>query len=295
MKIRLIDFDSRIPNLALMKLSAWHKSRGDTVGFRIRDPDKVYVSVIFSKNRAKSTVWKNKYPDIPAIFGGTGWDLTTTLPEEVELMKPDYDLYPSTFSQGYTTRGCIRNCGFCVVPEKEGKIRVVQHPSYFHDDRFDTCMIMDNNLFASPKTWQEKVFSWFLENDVKMRSPQGWDVRLLTPDRANTLYRLNHVGVIHFAWDNIEDEKRVFSAIELLKETGFDLKHEISFYVLCGYNTSFEQDLYRCQKLKEAGVQAYAMRYTRSPKLNALARWTARPELFWSVEFSEYTRKGVRA
>jgi hypothetical protein len=295
MKIRLVDFDSKIPNLALMKLSAWHKSQGDTVGFKIQDPDKVYVSVIFSKNRAKSSVWKNKYPDMPVVYGGSGWDLTTTLPPEVEIMKPDYDLYPSEYSQGYTTRGCIRNCGFCVVPEKEGKIRIAQHPSQFHDERFNTCMIMDNNLFAAPDTWQEKVFSWFMENDVKMRSPQGWDARLLTPNRAKKLCRLKHEGAIHFAWDNIKDEKKVFEAIELLKRVGFDLEHEISFYVLSGYNTTFEQDLYRCQKLKDTGVRAFTMRYKRSPELNALARWTARPELFWSVDFSEYTRKKVRA
>lgn len=291
MRVSLVDFDSKIPNLALMKLSAWHKAQGDTIGFKIRDPDKVYVSVIFSKNRAKASAWRNKYPNIPVIFGGTGWDLTTTLPPEVETIKPDYDLYPSTHSQGYTTRGCIRKCGFCVVPEKEGKISIAQHPSQFHDERFDTCMIMDNNLFGAPKEWQDSVLSWFTDNEITMLSPQGWDARLLTEERAKKLYSIKHGGLVHFAWDNIQDEEKIFKAISLLQSVGFDLKHEISFYVLCGFNTTFEQDLYRCQKLREAGVQAYAMRYQRSRKLNALARWTARPWLYWSVEFSEYTQK----
>jgi len=294
MRISLVDFDSKIPNLALMKISAWHKAQGDTVGFKIKNPDKVYVSVIFTKNRAKASAWENRYPDIPVIFGGTGWDLTTTLPLEIEAMRPDYDLYPSAYSQGYTTRGCIRNCSFCVVPEKEGKIRIAQHPSQFHDDRFDTCMIMDNNLFGAPQEWQTSVLSWFIDNKIKMLSPQGWDARLLTEERAEKLYAIKHAGMIHFSWDNVQDEKAIFRAIDILKKTGFDLRREISFYVLCGFNTTFDQDLYRCQKLRDVGIQAYAMRYSRSRELNALARWTARPQLYWAVEFSEYTRKNKK-
>ena len=294
MKIKLVDVDSKIPNLALMKISAWHKEQGDKVGFDIPDPDKVYASVILTKNAWKARALQFMFPGIPIDIGGSGIDLNKTLPQEIEGIKPDYDLYPSTYSQGYTTRGCIRKCGFCVVPRKEGQIKIWQHPEEFHDNRFNTCMIMDNNLFAAPQEWQDKVFSWFNENNIKMKSPQGWDARLLTLKRALKLYYLKHEGVIHFAWDNIEDEKYVFKAIETLKKVGFDLKHNISFYVLCGYNTTFEQDLYRCQKLREAGVQAFAMRYRRSPELNALARWTIRPQLFWSVEFSEYTQK-VRA
>ena len=161
-------------------------------------------------------------------------------------------------------------------------------------------MIMDNNLFAAPDEWQKSVFSWFIENKIKMMSPQGWDARLLTAERAALLKSIKHEGVIHFAWDHVKDEKKIFAAIKLLKDAGFDLKHNISFYVLCGYDSTFEDDVYRCQKLKDAGVQAYAMRYEqtnpgpgkrRSKKLNALARWTARPELFWSHNFTEHTRK----
>lgn len=291
MKIKLVDVDSKIPNLALMKISAYRKEKDDEVGFDIPDPDMIYASVIFTKNAWKARALSFMFPGIPIDIGGSGIDLNKILPSEIERIKPDYDLYPSTYSQGYTTRGCIRKCGFCVVPKKEGKIQIGQHPDQFHDFKFDTCMIMDNNLFAAPQDWQDKIFSWFSENNVKMKSPQGWDARLLTVERASKLYNIKHDGILHFAWDNVEEEKHIFKAINILKEIGFDLKHHVSFYVLCGYNTTFEQDLYRCQKLKEAGVQAFAMRYRRSPELNALARWTIRPQLFWSVEFSDYTRK----
>lgn len=290
MRVLLIDVDSKIPNLALMKISAWHKSQGDTVGFDVPDPDRVYISCIFEKNAEKTRGIATMYPG-KAEAGGPGISLETVLPEHIEGMKPDYDLYPSEYSQGYTTRGCIRKCGFCIVPQKEGKIRIAQHPSLFHDDRFDTCMIMDNNLFAAPQKWQDSILSWFIDLGVKMRSPQGWDIRLLTEKRACRLREIRHAKrVVHFAWDNIEDEAAVLRGIKILKDTGFDTHHEITFYVLCGYNTTIEQDKYRCEKLRDLDVQAFAMRYRRSPELNALARWTSRPALFWSHPFSEYDR-----
>jgi len=113
MKVLLVDFDSKIPNLALMKLSAWHKQKGDLVGFDIQDPDQVYVSVVFSKNKSQAAGLTTMFPNSMISFGGPGWDLQNFLPEEIEKIKPDYDLYPSEYSQGYTTRGCIRKCPFC--------------------------------------------------------------------------------------------------------------------------------------------------------------------------------------
>ena len=122
MMILLIDADSRIPNLALMKLSAWHKSQGDHVElvranlpyypnkrkklFIAKNADKTYCSVIFEGNREFI-----EGDDI--IFGGTGADLITTLPAEVETCDPDYSIYPDNdISYGFITRGCIRNCSF---------------------------------------------------------------------------------------------------------------------------------------------------------------------------------------
>jgi hypothetical protein len=216
-------------------------------------------------------------------------------------IKPDYELYPSTYSQAFTTRGCIRDCGFCVVRKKEGTIQIWQHPSEAHDPRFKTMMIMDNNLFAAPFSWQKEVFSWFINNKIKMLSPQGWDARLLTDEKATLLKQVKHVdGQIHFAWDQMKDENAVAGAIEILKNHGFNLRRNITFYVLCGcdlpgYETTFEEDLYRCQRLKELGVRAYAMRYKQTPELNALARWTAGgtagSKLFWKVDFKDYKRR----
>jgi hypothetical protein len=290
----LVDVDSKIPNLALMKISASCKLRGDIVGFDITDPDFVCVSVIFKKNKEQAMGIKTLYPNAIFIIGGCGYSLESHLDTKTELIKPDYDLYPSTYSQGYTTRGCIRKCKFCIVPEKEGRIKEVQHPREFHDKRFNTCMIMDNNLFAASSVWQEEVFSWFIDNRIKMLSPQGWDIRLLTKRRADYLKLVKHDGTIHFAWDNLNDERSVLNGIHLLKEKGFDLKHKISFYILCGFNTTFEEDIYRVQKLRELGVQSFVMPYHKKDKrINALARWTNRPWLYWSMPFSEYKKGGL--
>lgn len=294
MKIKVIDMDSKIPNLALMKISAWHKSQGDEVGFNIENPDKIYISCIFSKNAEIARGRATLYPDAEIDIGGSGIDLKKTLPEEIEKIKPDYDLYPSTYSQGYTSRGCIRKCSFCVVPEKEGGISEAQHPSEFHDSRFDTCMIMDNNLFAAPPHWQAEVFDWFIKNKVKMLSPQGWDIRLLTEGKAKCLKAVRHAGMIHFAWDNMKDEPEVMRGIEILKDAGFNLRrHKISFYVLCGYNTTEQEDLYRVNLLRSLGVGAYVMRYRHTSFLNRLARWANVASLYWQFPFEDYTRKKI--
>lgn len=285
MKILLVNFDSKIPNLALMKLSAWYKARGDEIGFDTQDPDKVYISVVFSKNRGQAAGLIKMFPDSMVSFGGPGWDLKNFLPDEIEFIKPDYDLYPSEYSQGFSTRGCIRKCPFCVVPEKEGIIQIWQHPSKFHDERFNNCMLMDNNLLAAPKEWVTDVFTWFYDSGVKMLD-HGFDARLLTEEWAGMLKDIKHPKGIRFAWDNMGDEPKVRKAIKLLKDAGFDLKHDISFYVLVGFNTTFDQDLYRCNTLRDLGVNSFVMRYHKKDRrLNKLANWANRRWAYWSAPF----------
>lgn len=289
MRVLLVDFDSKIPNLALMKLSAWHKSQGDAVGFNVSNPDKVYISLIFPKSKSQALGIKTLYPKAEVIFGGTGYDIYSKLPDEIEFIKPDYDLYPSEYSQGFTSRGCIRNCKFCFVPEKEGFIKIWQHPSLFHDDKFKTCMILDNNLLALPD-WSKEILGWFRDCGIKMLSPQGWDARLLTEEMAGLLKEVKHAEGLHFAWDNIKDEERIKNSIVLLKNAGFNLRN-ISYYVLVGFNSTFEEDVYRCNKLKEWGVCAFVMKYHKhDQRLNDLARWANRRWLYWSIPFEEYKR-----
>jgi hypothetical protein len=133
-----------------------------------------------------------------------------------------------------------------------------------------------------------------------MLSPQGWDCRLLTPGRAKLLERVRHAGKIHFAWDNIKDENRVIRAIEILKGTKFNLRGSIIFYVLVGFGISngkpvripfCEDDVYRCEKLKEFGVNSYIMPYHKTDKMiNKLMRWANWSPAYWSMSFEEFLK-----
>lgn len=300
MKVRLIDIDRKergeiIPNLALMKLSAFHKRRGDQVSFNIKDPDYTYISVLFKESRDQAAGIPKLFSTGIVHIGGPGWDLKNQLHPDIEMIKPDYELYPSKYSQDFTTCGCIRKCPWCVVPQKEGTIKIVKHPSVFHDDRFDTCMIMDNNLFGAGRDWTLQVLGWFRDQGIKMLE-HGFDARLLTEEYAGILADIKCPRGFRFAWDTMKDEPAVMRAIGLLKDAGHNLKRNISFYVLVGFpgNTIFEQDLYRCNKLRELGVNSYVMRYSQSLKLNALARWANHRDVYWKTPFEKYTRKGPR-
>lgn len=155
-------------------------------------------------------------------------------------------------------------------------------------------MIMDNNLFMAPDDWQESVYNWFIDNKIKMLSPQGWDIRLLTTKRAKYLKAIRKgESRLHFAWDNIVNEPEVNRGIQILKDVGFNLNHDISFYVLVGYNTTFEEDVYRCNKLRGWGVASFVMPYKKNKQINALARWANRQYGYWKIPFEEYTRKKV--
>jgi hypothetical protein len=184
MRVQLIDIDSKITNLALMKISAYYKSLGHEVGFDIVDPDLVYASVIFKKNKHLVDGLQFFYPDAKIIVGGSGYDLHSKLPDEIECMKPDYSLYlECDYSIGFSTRGCIRKCHFCIVPEKEGAFKRVQHPEEWYNPEFDKIMFLDNNILAD-KDWFFEVTNWCIEHDLKVWFTQGLDIRLLSVDIA---------------------------------------------------------------------------------------------------------------
>lgn len=293
MRVLLVDIDSRkIPNLALMKESTRHKTAGHEVGFVIEDPDLVIASVIFDKNRGQALGLREIFPRATIRIGGPGMFPDCGNLGAADLLKPDYDLYPSEYSQGFTTRGCIRHCSFCRVPRMEGRLRCVQRPWEFHDDRFKTCMLMDNNFLAAPTGWILRNLVWFIDAGIGMNMTQGFDARLLTEEWAGMLKDIRHPKGIHFAWDNPADEPAVVKAIALLQEAGFDLKHDVSFYVLAGYppeedwNILYQSALYRCNRLREMGVNSFVMPYHKKDRrLNKLAKWANRAWSYWGGPF----------
>jgi len=288
MRISLIDVDSKIPNLALMKISTYHKQKGDTVGFNLSNPDKIYSSIVFTKNKGKSN---NKTIDnVERVFGGSGYGLSVKLPDEIEYLKPDYDLYPSEYSQGFTTRGCIRSCYFCYVPEKEGKLVRNQHPKEFHDNRFDTVMIMDNNWLAD-RNWFIETTDWIIDNGLKVKE-HGLDIRLVDEEIIIQLQDL-HIDLWHFAFDFTELESIVREKVQLLKDCGINTKNKVAFYCYCNSDQDFEDTLYRCNVLKSLRVNADVMFNCTMPKtqrIKSLMKWSWRKQLFWSVPFEKYSK-----
>lgn len=301
-RVLLIDVDLKyrskrsrgdpFPNLALMKISTYEKSRGNIVGFDIENPDITYISCVFTKNRLNAIMECCNTFNTDRTFGGSGISLDFALMPQMQALKPDYDLYPfQSYSMGFTTRGCIRNCEFCIVHEKEGKFRKVQHIKEFHDFRFKSCKLLDNNILAD-KDWFFENTDWAIDNKVKLDITQGMDIRLLTPEIAEQLKRIRFVnGQMRFAWDNITLEPKIKAGIEMLKDAGINTYHDVSFFVLSGYNTPFCKDLYRCNKLKEFGAMPYVMPYEGASKMvRALSRWANRRHLVKSIPFYKYDR-----
>lgn len=297
--IGLIDVDGKLPNLALMKISSFFKSQGKLVGFAGGDLSKyesIYVSCLFSWNRGKCLNLLKERPD--AIIGGTGWSLETILPSEIEDCKPDYDLYTAdkiytrsckggiakketkekkaqiiaNMGLGFTTRGCVRACGFCVVPKKEGQLRQVAEIGDLINPRSNVITLYDNNLTADPLCI-EKL------NEIRDRSlivdiSQGVDVRKMTPEKAIALSEVKHLRSLHYAWDLMKDEEAVIRGIAILSRHVKRWRHMC--FVLCGFNTSFDEDLYRIKQLDDIKVRPYVMKFNNKKddiRLNHFARW----------------------
>jgi hypothetical protein len=161
-RILLVDVDSKIPNLALMKISAYHKARGDNVtlvhgaNVDLTDPpDQIYASIIYKKNKHVLDDIIVQYPDIDV--GGSGYDLHKALPDEIENLKPDYSLYPEfDYSIGFSSRGCFRKCHFCIVHEKEGQFHKVAHPETWYNPEYDKIVFLVTSSPTSNILWKSQ-------------------------------------------------------------------------------------------------------------------------------------------
>ena len=187
------------PNLALMKLGAWHKKRGDEVtliDISSTQFDRIYASKVF--------------------IGGSGVDLKSELPKEIELQIPDYELFKTDYSIGFTSRGCIRDCGFCIVREKEGWIEEAP----FDWIVSDKVLILDNNFLASPK-WREKL-EFFIRQKLKVSFNQGLDIRLINEENAKLLSETRYYDYkfksrrLYFSFDDPKLETIVKEKCQIL-------------------------------------------------------------------------------
>ena len=249
-RVLLMDLDiikqrKPFPNLALMKLSAYHKARGDEVylNFPLQKPDVTYASCVFTWNAKRiATV-----PDA-AIVGGPGINLKAELPPDVEHTVPDYNLYPNVSLQvkdssiGFTSRGCIRECPWCIVPEKERHHRKIT--------------LLDNNLLAAPN-WRQTMEDLLAEG-IEVDFNQGLDIRLLNEENLGYLKRVK-ANELRFAFDYIGYEKAVREGIELLLANGLSSR-KLSFYFLHGFSDD-DKCVERVKVLASYNVDVYPMAY----------------------------------
>lgn len=297
----MIDVDGHnFPNLPLMKISAYHKGKGDSVEWY--EPlfsghmDKVYMSKVFTFT-----------PDYPYCInadeiakGGTGYsypDGGEELPEEIEHIYPDYSIYFSRIPEvrntayGFLTRGCPRGCDFCIVGKKEGRCarKVADLLEFWNGQK--NIVLLDANMFAC-KEWKGLSIQ-LIESGAWVDFSQGCDIRLMTDEKAEYIKRMK-IKQVHFAWDRYEDREKIIPQFKRFKEiTQWDYR-KLGVYVLCNFDTTFEQDLERIYTLRELGYNPYVMLYEKDKipaghRLKLLQRWVNNRIIFRSCKrFEDY-------
>lgn len=309
MKVGLIDVDGHnFPNIPLMKLSAWHKSRGDSVEWY--SPmfsghlDKVYMSKVFSFTP------DYEYPiDADVIEkGGSGYAIRLVdgkevydksqdknLPDEIEHIYPDYSLYPDLCADtayGFLTRGCPRGCEFCHVAKKEGRcsIKVADLSEFWRGQK--NIMLCDPNILACREHMD--LLQQLVDSKARVNFNQGLDIRLIN-DRNLALLRQIRLDGIHLAFDRWQDKDIIEPKLRAFHEAGFTKdRGRVSVYILCNFDTTLEQDLYRIQLCRELRFNPYPMIYDKEhcdPIYRKLQRWCSNT-IFWKCPtFEEYKAK----
>jgi hypothetical protein len=274
-KVLLIDIDSRIPNLALKKIEKYHIQCGDEVIWNMplwsNIADKVYASCVFTENRDEAASWEGV-----ADIGGSGYDIGKNLPPEIEAMKPHINL-------GFTSRGCIRHCPFCIVPEKEGEFHTVGDLYDLWDGKSSDVTIMDNNILADTEHFAY-VCNQSLYPKIRLDFNQGLDHRLLTPEIVRLMKRVRHKEY-RFSFDHVCYMPGVEKAIAMLKAGGII---RVMWYVLVGFDSTFEQDLARLNFLREHNQTAFVQRYKKNRGNLMLGRWANRHNLFKARTFDQF-------
>lgn len=305
MRIGLIDVDGHhFPNLALMRISAYHKARGDLVEWWWTDfihYDIVYMSKIFSSSYT---------PDIPeplncekVIKGGTGYCISTdsdgkeffnadnniSLPAEIEKCFPDYSIYPDfKFAVSMTSRGCPRGCTFCHVAPKEGRnaVKVADVADFWAGQ--EVIKVLDANITACRE--KRDLFGQYADTGALIDFTQGLDIRLLDDADIADLNRMR-IKRLHFAWDDPNEDLKTKFADFARHYRRTDPAGKV-VYCLTNYNSDIDADLYRIYTLRDLGFSPYVMVYNKpsAPKeIKRLQRWCNGKQIFKTVKnFNDY-------
>ncbi len=311
----LLDNGTRHPNLALMKISSYHKSRGDKVSLvldysDIERYDKIYLSKVFKFTRIPVDVLNKKN----LVYGGTGFeDLDLLLDDEIEHMKPDYDLYLPfvesevnrgvkrskyndylNYSIGFTTRGCFRKCDFC-VNKKYSKVFSHSPINEFLDETKPYIYLWDDN-FLGYKDW-EIVLDELIDTNKPFQFRQGLDIRLMTEKKARKLSSVKYHGDFIFAFDHIDERKVIEEKLKIWMRYA---RKTTKLYVLCAYDSQgiddIENTFERIKILLKHKALPYIMRYeeyVNSPHKGLyiqLARWCNQPNIIKKMSFRDFAK-----
>lgn len=306
MKVGLYDVDSNnFPNLPLMKISAYHKAKGDDVEFLnfLEHYDIVYVSKVFGDEYSQMNMTCINADKV--IYGGTGFAITIengkevyhkdkdiSLPYEIEHIYPDYSLYPELTKNkayGFLTRGCVNNCDFCIVSQKEGKCSIkVADLSEWWDGQKEV-ILLDPNILACRD--RKELLQQLIDSKARVEFNQGLDARFITPEIAEMLKRIK-TKTYHFAFDFMKNEKRIMQGLRTFVDIVKPNPRNASVYILTNFNTTFDEDYYRIKKVQEVGLMPDVRIYRKAtaPKLiRDLQRWCNNRFIYQSTpDFMDY-------
>lgn len=294
--VGLIDVDGRhYPNLALMKISAWHKSQGDDVEWclPIKHYDIVYQSKVFDETYSPDINYTPLADKI--IKGGTGYGLDNKLPDAIEHIYPDYSIYEELTKDtayGFLTRGCPRGCKFCIVAGKEGRssVKVADLSEFWRGQKY--IELLDPNLLACKD--RIDLLNQLIDSKAYVNFNQGLDIRFVNDEIVDLLNRVK-IKQIHFAWDNPKDDLK-----PMFKVYRDRAKHKPNgrfgtVYTLVNFDTTLDEDLYRIYTLRDLGYDPYVMVYDKpnaSKTMRDLQRWVNNRLIFRSCDkFEDYNIK----
>lgn len=301
MKIGLIAVDSNHPNLALMKISAWHKSQSDSVGWYnpFDQYDIVYMSKIFSFTPDYGQ-WITNTKHIRK--GGTGYDIYSMLPEEMEYVTPDYSLYPSIDNKtayGFLTRGCPNKCKWCVVPRKEGNIRPYMDIEDIAVQGRTNIILMDNNVLACDYGLEQ--IQKIIDKNYRIDFNQAIDARLITEDIAKLLAKVRWIDVIRLGCDTPKQIAECEKAMHLIDtHRGKPMQYLMYTMIDKDINEAYHR-LTHFRTNKRTRIVAQPFRDIDNPRQiipqwqKDMATWSMRRELYKQCDFKDYEpRKGFK-
>lgn len=296
MKIGLIDVDGHnYPNLALMKLSAWHKKQGHKVEFA--EEGKHYEIVFRSKTFSFTEDKKINYTCDNEKKGGSGYFFKThdhnnlILPENINNICPDYSLYNCDHAYGFLTRGCIRKCHWCIVPQKEGNIKPEHDIDDFIAD-YKSAILMDNNVLACDHGI--KQIKKIIKMGIKIDFNQGLDARLIDDSIAKLLSKVKWIKTIRLACDSSSQIETLFKAVKNLRWRNC---RPIRYFVYCLVQDTKEA-MERVKEIKGIYCEPFCQPFIDFNKkilpgkrIKRFARWVNATQVFNSVWWENYKYK----